>query len=135
MKSNKLCYLWSKLFFFAWIHIVCMRIGYKKVKTLIVDPKKPFLKWASLELKSSLHLTPCLMYLLIATLRIPVQVRGQHGGYMAVKLKSSFASGKHLQHIVSTPLSQNSLYPFIPFFIYFIYFRTEDKSTLCQRNS
>ena len=36
-----------------------MRIGYKKVKTLIVDPKKTFLKWASLELKSSLHLTPC----------------------------------------------------------------------------
>ena len=38
-----------------------MRIGYKKVKTLIVDPKKPFLKWAPLELKSSLHLTPCLI--------------------------------------------------------------------------
>ena len=36
-----------------------MRIGYKKVKTLIFDPKKLFLKWASVKLKSSLHLTPC----------------------------------------------------------------------------
>ena len=36
-----------------------MRIGYKKVKTLIVDPKKLFFKWAAVELKSSLHLTPC----------------------------------------------------------------------------
>ena len=35
------------------------KIGYKKVKTLILDPKKLFLKWASVELKSSLHLTPC----------------------------------------------------------------------------
>ena len=40
-----------------------MRIGYKKVKTLIFDPKKLFLKWASVKLKSSLHLTPCLTQL------------------------------------------------------------------------
>ena len=60
MKSNKFFYLWATLGFFVWIHIVSVRIGYKKVKTLIVDPKKLFLKWASVELKSSLHLTPCL---------------------------------------------------------------------------
>ena len=62
----KFLFLWSKLWFFAWNHIVSMRIGYKKVKALIFDPKKLFLKLASVKLKSSLHLTPCLICYLLS---------------------------------------------------------------------
>ena len=47
-----------------------MRIGYKKVKTLVFDPKKLFLKWASVELKSSLHLTPCHIYAAKASVQV-----------------------------------------------------------------